>query len=220
MATDDLEFTEEDFVGLGKTWLLEYCLTYFQVSGRIYCSAFINGWLIIKLQKIDAGMRLKLEICRALAAISQFNFELLLSDNGQTLLVSSNLLIQAVGDEDDDVKLQVAAGRAIVDLGSAMTKHLEEPGLKIFDSSDSVIYDVYLDNSSNMKDGLSMWNNIIKNYISKLSSDQSPVVRSLVCDILSSIGPVVYENLDVRFLINIYVVSCNYSRCFKFLEIF
>jgi hypothetical protein len=50
-----------------------------------------------------------------------------------------------------------------------------------------------------MKDGLSMWNNIIKNYISKLSSDQSPIVRSLVCDILSSIGPVVYENLDVRF---------------------
>jgi len=214
MATDDLEFTEEDLTGLGKTWLLEYCLTYFQVSRRFYFSG--QQLLIIQLQKIDAGMRLKLEICRALAAISQFNFELLLSDNGQTLLVSSNLLIQAVGDEDDDVKLQVAAGRAIVDLGNAMTKHLEEPGLKIFDSSDSVIYDVYLDNSSNMKDGLSMWNNIIKNYISKLSSDQSPVVRSLVCDILSSIGPVVYENLDVRFLINIYVVSCNYSRFLNF----
>lgn len=57
------------------------------------------------------------------------------------------------------------------------------------------------EHSSNMKDGLSMWNNIIKNYISKLSSDQSPIVRSLVCDILSSIGPVVYENLDVRIWI-------------------
>jgi hypothetical protein len=152
------------------------------------------------LQKIDAGMRLKLEICRALAAISQFNFELLLSDNGTTLLVSSNLLIQAVGDQDDDVKLQVAAGRAIVDLGSAMTKHLEEPGLYILDSILTRLFmKLFLDNSSNMKDGLSMWNNIIKNYISKLSSDQSPVVRSIVCDILSSIGPVVYENLDVRF---------------------
>lgn len=83
------------------------------------------------MQKIDAGMRLKLEICRALAAIAQFNFELLLSDNGTTLLVSSNLLIQAVGDQEDDAKLQIAAGRAIVDLGGAMTKHLEEPGSKI-----------------------------------------------------------------------------------------
>lgn len=73
-----------------------------------------------------------------MAAISQFNFELLLSDNGQTLLVSSNLLVQAVGDQEDDVKLQVAAARAIVDLGSAMTKHLEEPGLKILDLCDQI----------------------------------------------------------------------------------
>jgi hypothetical protein len=31
LMNDDFEFVEEDDSGLGKTWLVEYCLAYFQV---------------------------------------------------------------------------------------------------------------------------------------------------------------------------------------------
>jgi len=146
-------------------------------------------------------MRLKLEICRTIAALSSFNFELLLSDNGSTLLISSNLLVQAIAEEDSDIKLQGVAGRALFDLGTALAKHLEEPGwLFIYIYFSNCHCEFLLEHSYNLKDGLTMWSNIIKNSITRLSTDPNPIIRSVVCDILSSIGPLVYENLEVRLL--------------------
>jgi hypothetical protein len=83
------------------------------------------------LQKADVGVRLKLEICRALAAISNYKFELLLSDNGFTLQVTSNLLVKTIYEEDIDVQLQTTAGRSLFDLGTSLSKYLQEPGIFI-----------------------------------------------------------------------------------------
>ncbi|XP_059481253.1 HEAT repeat-containing protein 6 isoform X2 [Neocloeon triangulifer] len=158
--SDELvDFIEDDYSDIGKTWLTEYCLSHFQRS--------------------DAGLKLKLEVCRTLAAISRCYFSLLLSDNGNTLIITSSLFVNTMVDGENDIKLLLAAGRGIVDLGAALAKHLEEP-----------------DHSHNLKDGLNMWNNIIQSSIRTLSTDANPVVRSLVCDIISSIGPLIYENID------------------------
>ncbi|CAB3359687.1 Hypothetical predicted protein [Cloeon dipterum] len=158
--SDEIEdFVEYDNSDLGKTWLVEYCLSY--------------------LQRSDAGLKLKLEVCRTIAAISRSYFELLLADNGNTLVTTANLLVQAFVSEENDSKLQLAAGRGIVDLGDSFSKYMEDP-----------------DKNYNLKYGLFMWNTIIGNSVPRLSTDANPSFRSLLCDILSSMGPQVYENIE------------------------
>ncbi|KAF4523593.1 hypothetical protein B566_EDAN014567 [Ephemera danica] len=100
------EVVKEQTAGVGRTWLVEYCLDSLKLTERT--------------------RRFRLEPCRVLAGISRSCLWLLLGESG-TVLVRASAILASTMLEEEDQNIQMTAGRALVDLGQALGEHLQQP---------------------------------------------------------------------------------------------